>query len=99
MIHKNSIIFKRIKAREYEMTNPVNLQEGDIVRGFNPKTLKYEDVKILSILKINAPRVALKLSNADILCGVEPILPIKKILNCSKKILGYLDQIPSLHIL
>lgn len=65
MIHKNSTIFKKVKAREYQRVLPIDLTEGDTIRGYNPKTLKYEDVKIMSILKLNVPRILLKLSNSD----------------------------------
>lgn len=65
MIHKNSTIFKKTGYRQYEMTNPINLKDGDTVRGFNPKTQKYEEIKVMSVLKVNATRVLLRMSSLE----------------------------------
>jgi hypothetical protein len=65
MIHKNSTVFKKTGWRQYEMVNPINLKDGDTVRGFNPKTLKYEEIKIMSILKVSAQRVLLRMSSLE----------------------------------
>lgn len=75
MLHKNSIVWKKKTYRNFEMIHPIDLKEGDIVRGYNPLTLKYEEIKIMSILKLSVPRVLVSTSsNENIVISTESFL-------------------------
>lgn len=103
MIHKNSTIFKKTGWRQYEMTNPINLKDGDIVRGFNPKTQKYEDIKIMSILKVNNQRVLVKTSSLDnIVISIDSFMASSNNFWCikdltNKKQFKMIKKDPSIH--
>lgn len=85
MIHKNSIVFKKLGWKKYQMVNPIELKDGDTIRGFNHKKLQYEDIKIMSILKVSAQRVMLKTSSSDtILVSTESYLASSHAMWCSK---------------
>ena len=65
MINKNSVVYKRIKQRHYEMMLAKDIVTGDILRGFDIVERKYVEVKVTSCIKIQNTCYRLKMTNQD----------------------------------
>ena len=67
MINKDSVVWRRIRFREYEMVLAKQIEAGDILRGFDVNTRQYADIKVTSCIRVQNTCYKLYYTNSDVI--------------------------------